>query len=124
MTVKSILRSVWQLLRPALLALQVVLVLGWTSPGQAKSSGLQLSTGSPAMVAEAMAENGRSPAGAPGPAADIPGAMPAATGGGSAAGNAGRKDLTVFFSIGVIVNILLVTVFLVWAVGQWSRSKK
>ena len=58
MTVKSILRSVWQLLRPALLALQVVLVLGWTSPGQAKSSGLQLSTGSPAMVAEAMAENG------------------------------------------------------------------
>lgn len=36
----------------------------------------------------------------------------------------GREDLTVFFTIGVIVDVLLVTVFLVWAVGQWRKTKK
>jgi hypothetical protein len=37
--------------------------------------------------------------------------------------NDGREDLTVFFSIGVVVDVLLVTAFLVWAVGQWRKKK-
>jgi len=112
-----------KLLRLALFTLPVVLILSWTSPGEAKSSSLQLATAGPTPAAEALAESGRAAAGAPGPLTDIPEDMTAGTGNGGAAGNAGRKDLTVFFSIGVIVDILLVTAFLVWAVGQWSKSK-
>ena len=40
------------------------------------------------------------------------------------AANSGREDLTVFFSIGVAVDVLLVAAFLMWAVGQWRRTKK
>jgi hypothetical protein len=36
----------------------------------------------------------------------------------------GREDLTVFFSIGVIVDVLLVTAFLIWAVRQWRKTGK
>ncbi len=46
------------------------------------------------------------------------------TGAGEAAVNGGREDLTVFFAIGVIVDVLLVTAFLIWAVGQWRKTKK
>ena len=113
-----------QLFRLALLTLPVLLLLSWTPPGKATSSSLQQSAGSPTLVAEALAENGRAAAGTPGPVTDIPGALPAATGAGGVAGTAGRKDLTVFFSIGVIVDVLLVTAFLVWAAGQWSKSRK
>ncbi len=35
-----------------------------------------------------------------------------------------REDLTVFFSIGVIVDVLLVAAFLTWAIGQWRKTKK
>jgi hypothetical protein len=35
-----------------------------------------------------------------------------------------REDLTVFFTIGVVVDVLLVTAFLVWAVGQWRKPRK
>ena len=42
---------------------------------------------------------------------------------GKPAVDAGREDLTVFFTIGVIVDVLLVTAFLIWAVGQWRRKK-
>jgi len=35
----------------------------------------------------------------------------------------GRGDLTVFFAIGMIINVLMVTAFLVWAVGQWRKKK-
>jgi len=42
----------------------------------------------------------------------------------TAAAAGGREDLSVFFSIGVVVDVLLVTVFLVWAVGQWRKTKK
>ncbi len=38
--------------------------------------------------------------------------------------NDGREDLTVFFSIGIAVDVLLVTVFLVWAVRQWRKTGK
>ena len=37
--------------------------------------------------------------------------------------NDGREDLTVFFSIGLVIDVLLVTAFLVWAVGQWRKKK-
>ncbi len=40
------------------------------------------------------------------------------------AGTAEREDLTVFFSIGVVVDVLLVAAFLVWAIGQWRRTRK
>lgn len=36
----------------------------------------------------------------------------------------GRDDLTVFFSIGVAVDVLLVAAFLVWAVRQWRKTGK
>lgn len=41
-----------------------------------------------------------------------------------AAVNDRSEDLMVFFSIGVIVNILLVAAFLAWAIGQWRKTKK
>jgi hypothetical protein len=112
-----------QLFRLALLTLPVVLILSWTPPGQATPSSPQQATGNPTLLAEALAENGRAAAGVPGPVTAIPGAQPAGTGTDGVAHSTGRKDLTVFFSIGVIVDILLVTAFLVWAVGQWSKSK-
>ena len=34
-----------------------------------------------------------------------------------------REDLTVFFGIGLVVDVLLVTAFLAWAVGQWRKKK-
>jgi membrane protein DedA with SNARE-associated domain len=43
---------------------------------------------------------------------------------GSAAVNDRGEDLTVFFSIGVIIDVLLVAAFLVWAIGQWHKTKK
>ncbi|MCO6411371.1 MAG: hypothetical protein J5I92_01380 [Thiogranum sp.] len=35
-----------------------------------------------------------------------------------------REDLTVFFSIGIVINLLVLTLFVVWAIGQWRRSRK
>lgn len=35
----------------------------------------------------------------------------------------GRGDMTVFFAIGMVINVLMVTAFLVWAVGQWRKKK-
>jgi hypothetical protein len=52
----------------------------------------------------------------------LPGS-PAATGA-KAALNDGREDLTVFFTIGVIIDVLLVATFLVWAAGQWRKTRK
>jgi len=45
------------------------------------------------------------------------------SGTGSTVANGEREDLTVFFAIGVIVDVLLVTAFLAWAVGQWRKKK-
>lgn len=36
----------------------------------------------------------------------------------------GRKDLSGFFTIGIVVDVLLVTVFAIWAVGQWRKPRK
>jgi len=49
---------------------------------------------------------------------------PVSAGTGGVAVNGGRQDLTVFFSIGVVIDICLVIAFLVWAVGQWRKTKK
>jgi len=76
------------------------------------------------MVTEAMPGNGRVVTEVTGLATNIPESISANPGTKRAATSDNRKDLTVFFSIGVIVDILLVTAFLVWAVGQWSKSKK
>ena len=35
----------------------------------------------------------------------------------------GHEDLTVFFAIGMVINVLLVTAYLVWAVRQWRKKK-
>lgn len=109
--------------RLALVTLPVVLMLGWAAALEAKPASLQQDTPGPTLSAEVMAEHGPAAAGAQGHT-DIPGDTPAGTGGGDAAGTAeGKKDLTVFFSIGIIVDILLVTAFVIWAAGQWSKSK-
>lgn len=34
-----------------------------------------------------------------------------------------QKDLTAFFVIGFIINILLIGAFLFWAAGQWRKTK-
>jgi hypothetical protein len=69
------------------------------------------SPGSFLMVAEAGAENAEA-------VAELPGLAVAGT-----VANDGREDLTVFFSIGLVIDVLLVTAFLVWAVGQWRKKK-
>jgi hypothetical protein len=111
------------LLRVALFTLPLVLALAWAPPGEAQSTNLQQATGSSTMVTEALTENGRAVAGVPGLATNIPESISANSGKKGTATNNGRKDLTVFFSIGVIVDILLVTAFLIWAVRQWSKTK-
>ena len=71
------------------------------------------------MVAEAGVENNGVVAADSGPGAETP--VPA---GGTVSADAGREDLTVFFSIGVVVDVLLVSAFLVWAVRQWRKAGK
>ena len=39
------------------------------------------------------------------------------------AGGGEQKDLTAFFVIGFIINILLIGAFMFWAVGQWRKTK-
>ena len=75
------------------------------------------------MVTEALAENGRAVAGVPGLATNIPESISGNSGKKDTTPNDDSKDLTVFFSIGVIVDILLVAAFLIWAAGQWSKTK-
>jgi hypothetical protein len=111
------------LLRVALFTLPVALALAWAPPGEAQSTNLQQATGSSIMVPEALAENGRAVAEVPGLATNTPESISANAGKKGTATNDDRKDLTVFFFIGVIVDILLVTAFLIWAVGQWSKTK-
>lgn len=33
-----------------------------------------------------------------------------------------KADLTVFFGIGMIVNIVMITSFFIWAVKQWKKN--
>jgi hypothetical protein len=73
---------------------------------------------------EAGTENGGAIAGVPVSAADIPVSTSSGTSVEDAAVNDRSEDLTVFFSIGVIIDVLLVAAFLVWAIGQWRKTKK
>jgi hypothetical protein len=112
-----------RLLRLVLLTLPFVLVLAWTTPGEAGSPGLPQATGGSTTVTETGVEYDRAVAGFPGQAADMSVSIsPDSDTESTAAVNDGREDLTVFFSIGVIVDILLVTFFLIWAVGQWRKT--
>ena len=33
-----------------------------------------------------------------------------------------RDDLTVFFSVGIFINIVMITAYFVWAYKQWGKS--
>ena len=33
-----------------------------------------------------------------------------------------KEDLTVFFSIGMTINIVMITSFFIWAVKQWRKN--
>ena len=33
-----------------------------------------------------------------------------------------KRDLTGFWVIGILINIVVMTAFVVWAVGQWRKS--
>jgi hypothetical protein len=33
-----------------------------------------------------------------------------------------RDDLTVFFTIGVVINIVMITAYFIWAYKQWGKS--
>ena len=35
-----------------------------------------------------------------------------------------KEDLSVFFGIGMIVNIVMITSFFIWAVKQWKKNDK
>ena len=75
-----------------------VFMAGSPAPGEAVQSGAQTRDASPS------ASSG----------------LPA----GELEADAGREDLTAFFSIGIIVDVLLIAAFVIWAVGQWRKTRK
>jgi hypothetical protein len=103
-------------LRHALLALLLTLPLAGESPYAASP---------PVAHGSATATAGTNRAGTGGgvgrPAAGAAVTLPAAQ---ETPGSDGRRDMTAFFTIGAIVDVLLVAAFLVWAVGQWRKAKK
>ena len=101
--------------RHALFALSLMLAPLWMQAGGANPVGPQQSTGSALTL---------SGAGATGSATGIPLAVSPESGTGGVATDDGREDLTVFFAIGVLVDIILVAFFVVWAIGQWSKTKQ
>jgi len=113
-----------QLHRLCLPVLALAFMLVWTVPGEANSPGAQQTAGGSTTVAGAATSNGNAVAESAAAATDAAVSRPDDQGAAGPAGKGGGKDLTVFFSIGVIVDILLVTAFLIWAVGQWTKSKK
>ncbi len=38
--------------------------------------------------------------------------------------NHDKEDLSVFFGIGMAVNIVMITTFFIWAVKQWKKNDK
>lgn len=38
--------------------------------------------------------------------------------------NQNKDKLSIFFAIGLVINIILMSLFVVWAVRQWRRSDK
>ncbi len=82
-----------RLVRLCLLVLPVLFTLAWAPQGAATLPELQQQTASPVPVTEAGAVHET------------------------------RENLTGFFAIGIIINVLLVAFFMVWAVGQWRKNK-
>ena len=33
-----------------------------------------------------------------------------------------REDLTVFFTIGVVINLVMITAYFIWAYKQWNKT--
>lgn len=97
-----------------MLILSALFMLAWAVHCDATPPGLQQSTGSPFTVTEAGAET-------VGGVSRIAGPV---SGAGVRAANDTGKSLTGFFVIGMIINVLLITLFLIWAVGQWRKTKK
>ena len=103
----------------ALLALPLVFMLAGVPPSEANLPDPQPSQTlrSSPTVTEAGANIAGAVAGAKGPAAGASVAEQTPV-------NGEREDLTVFFSIGAIIDVLLVAAFLIWAVGQWRKANK
>ncbi len=38
--------------------------------------------------------------------------------------NKPKKDLTLFFLIGLIINLIMLSLFIVWAVREWRKTPK
>jgi hypothetical protein len=113
-----------RLLRLYLLLLPALFTLSWAAQSMAAPADLQAPTGSPRPVTEAGAESigGISPVPGKVPGSSL--AQPAAAGTGAGAVNEAGREMTGFFVIGMIINVLLLTLFLIWAVGQWRKTKK
>ena len=103
-----------RLIRFYLLILVSLFTPAWPAHSEAIPSELQQSTDSPLPVTEAGAETVGGISRVPGPV----------SGAGVRAGNDTRENMTGFFVIGMIINVLLITLFLIWAVGQWRKTKK
>ena len=110
----------------ALLALPLVFILAGVPPSEADLPGPQPSPAlhSSPTVTEAGANIAGAVAGLTAPAAGasvtkipdpVAKEMPV---------NDDREDLTAFFFIGAIIDVLLVAAFLIWAVGQWRKANK
>jgi hypothetical protein len=111
--------------RFSLRALLLAASLAAVSPCVANDPGPQPPSSPP--VAPAAAEVGAEFA-ATDAGGTVPGAGPAATGipeqtARATPGRGERKDMTIFFSIGAILNVLLLGVFLTWAIGQRRKAK-
>ena len=102
-----------QWLRLALLALPVLLVLAAASPAAATPSYQLQSTDSSQEVTTAGTQGANTVA-----------ALPADSDTAGAVTDDGDKDLKVFFVIGMVVNIVMITAFLFWAAGQWRKTRK
>lgn len=99
------------LIRLYLLILVSLFTLVRPAHGEATSSDLQPSTGRPVPVSEAGAENHEGVAGP-------------VSGSGARTADDAHKNMTGFFVIGMIINVLLIVLFLIWAVGQWRKTKQ
>ena len=103
----------------------LILVLLLTSAGfahsEVTSADLQQSRGSPVPAAEAGTEIDQQGARLSGP---VTSSMSSVSGTARREVEEGRKDLTGFFVIGMVLNVLLLMLFLIWAVGQWRKTRK
>jgi hypothetical protein len=104
----------------ALLVLLCVLNLVWWPYAQASPSETRYPLDSSSSGKTAVPEPDAAEVQAAGTAAAS--ALSPAAGAGTA--TRAREDLTVFFSIGIVLDVLLATLFAVWAVGQWRKTRK